>query len=182
MPFRKTAAAAPFSASFTVNGFALDPEIWAEFDPANSMGQPALDISISVSGLMQLLFGMFEDTSDLPAGKAPFFVPDLTLETLRLAAGGAMIEGQGDLRFNRGRMDPDTDLPEAKGALDISITGALGFLDRFGRLTDVDPMAILSMKGGLGMFARPTDTPDRFTSKIEFLFGGGIVINGQTVR
>ncbi len=38
MPFRKTTTPAPFSASFTVNGFALDPAEWAKVDPENSMG------------------------------------------------------------------------------------------------------------------------------------------------
>lgn len=180
MPFRKTPNATPFSAALSLRGLALDETSWASADPENSMGRPAADISIALSGLMQLNSGMFEGA--LPDDTAPLFIPDLTLDSLRIAAGGAVIEGQGDLRFNPRRNDPNTNLPMAKGALDFSIIGALGFLDRFGRLTSVDPMAVLSAKGGLGMFASPTDAPDSFTSRIEFLSGGGIVVNGQTVR
>lgn len=181
MPFRKTPNATPFSAALSLSGLALDEASWAKADPENSMGRPAADISVAVSGLMRLRSGMFTGAS-LDSEDAPFFIPDLTLDTLRIAAGGAVIEGQGDMRFDPRRNDPDTDLPLAKGALDFSIIGALGFLDRFGRLTDVDPMAVLSAKGGLGMFASPTDAPDNFTSRIEFLSGGGIVVNGKTVR
>ncbi|HIP22946.1 MAG TPA: hypothetical protein EYG79_05040 [Rhodobacteraceae bacterium] len=182
MPFRRETNAAPFSAAFSLNGLALDEASWASVDPENSMGRPAADISTSLSGLMQLASGMFEGAAGLNDAESPFFIPDLTLDALRIAAGGAVIEGQGEIRFNPRRRDPDSGLPMAKGALDFSIIGALAFLDRFGRLTDVDPMAILAAKGGLGMFSSPTDAPDSFTSRVEFLSGGGIVVNGQTVR
>ncbi|NOR61158.1 MAG: hypothetical protein GQ535_01525 [Rhodobacteraceae bacterium] len=182
MPFRRETNPAPFSAGLSLNGLALDEESWASVDPENSMGRPKADISTSLSGLMMLTSGIFEGGEGLNGVDAPFFIPDLTVDTLRIAAGGAVIEGQGDLRFNPRRNDPDTDLPMAKGALDFAIIGALGFLDRFGRLTDVDPMAILGAKGGLGMFSSPTDAPDSFTSRVEFLSGGGIVVNGQAVR
>ena len=181
MPFRKAPDATPFSAGLSLSGLALDGASWAEADPENSMGRPAAEASVALSGLMKWREGMFTGAS-LDSVDAPFFIPDLTLDALRVAAGGAVIEGQGGLRFDPHRDDPDTGLPMAKGGLDFSIIGALGFLDRFGRLTGVDPMAILAAKGGLGMFARPTDAPDSFTSKVEFLSGGGIVVNGQTLR
>ena len=182
MPFRRNATPTPFLAGFSLTGLALDEASWANVDPQNSMGRPKADISASLSGLMALASGVFEGAAGLDSVDAPFFIPDLTLDALRIAAGGAVIEGQGDLRFNPRRTDPDTNLPLAKGALDFSIIGALGFLDRFGRLSSVDPTAILAAKGGLGMFASPTDAPDSFTSRIEFLTGGGIVVNGQTLR
>jgi len=181
MPFRKEPNATPFSAAFSLSGLALDEASWASVDPENSMGRPAADISAALSGLMQLTSGMFTRAS-LDSVDAPFFVPELSLDTLRVAAGGAVIEGQGELRFDPRRHDPDTDMPMAEGALDFSIVGALGFLDRFGRLSGVDPLVVLSAKGGLGMFASPTDAPDNFTSRVEFLSGDGIVVNGQTVR
>ncbi len=182
MPFRRQPNAAPFSAGFSLNGLALDEMTWASVDPENGMGRPTAEASATLSGLVKLDYGMFEGKEGLDGDVSPIFISDLTLDALWIAAAGATIEGQGDMRFNPRRNDPDTGLPIAKGALDFSIIGALGFLDRFGRLTGVDPMAILAAKGGLGMFASPTDVPDNFTSRVEFLSGGGIVVNGQTVR
>ncbi len=182
MPFRRAPNATPFSAALSLSGLALDETSWASVDPENSMGRPTAELSISVSGLMKLAYGIFESEAGLENTGSPLFIPDLTVDALRIAVADAMIEGNGNLRFSPLRSDPNTDLPMAKGALDFSITGALGFLDRFGRLTSVEPMAILAAKGGLGMFARPTDAPDSFTSRVEFMSGGGIVINGQTVR
>jgi len=182
MPFRRADAPKPFSAALTLGRVALSEGNWADVDPDNAMGRPTADLAISVSGLIHMLAGVFESTSELETPDRKFFISDLSLDTFRIATGGATIEGEGEVQFNRNRTDPDTTLPAMKGALDFSIIGALGFLDRFGRLPGVDPMAILGAKGGLGMFTSPTDTPDSFSSKVEFLNDGGIMVNGQQVR
>jgi len=181
MPFRQSDEAVPFSASTALSGVGLDEATWANIDPENAMGQPTADVSFMVNGLIRLKVGVFGDTTEL-VNESPMFVPDLSLESLKVSVGDASIEGQGDVQFNAHRTDPDTGLPAAKGEVDFAIIGALGFLDRFGRLSGVDPMMILGAKGGLGMFASPTDAVDSFTSKIEFLTGGGIVVNGQAVH
>ncbi len=178
MPFRKSDIPAPYSLAFQLNGMTLGETIWAETDPEDSLGRPTANLSASISGLMALSAGMFDDVSV----EMPFQFTEAALERFSFTVGDAALLGSGNLRFNNRRTDPNTGLPEAKGALDFTISGALGFLDRFGRISGVDPMMLLGAKGGLGMFASPTDAPDSFTSKVEFLTGGGIVVNGQTVR
>ncbi|MBL1436391.1 MAG: hypothetical protein COB08_009360 [Rhodobacteraceae bacterium] len=182
IPFRRSDTAKPFSLSLALKQLSLGAESWANMDPENAMGQPSADLVLSFTGLMRIINGVFEDKSELEHNDASFFVPNLSVDTARISIGDAVIDGRGNLRFNPRQIDPDTGRAAAKGELEFSIIGALGFLDRFGRLSGVDPMMILGAKGGLGMFASPTDTPDSFTSKIEFLSGGGIEVNGQTVR
>lgn len=182
IPFRRSDTAKPFSLSLALSGLSLGAESWADFDPENAMGRPSADVAFSLTGLMRIVMGVYEGISELEDNAMPLFVPDLSIDTARISIGDAVIDGRGDLRFNPRQTDPETRLPAAKGTLEFSIVGVLGLLDRFGRLSGVDPMMILGAKAGLGMFASPTDAPDNYTTTIELLSGGSIVVNGQTVR
>ncbi len=182
LPVRKSDTPAPFALTLALEGLTLDPEIWAKFDPDSTLEQTPASFAFSVNGTAKLFVDLFDQTAFTALRGAPFELRSLSLSSLSLDFEGMGITGDGDVTFNNERLDPISGLPEPSGVLDFSVNGALGMLDKIGRLGFIEPMVIIGAKGALGMFATPASGPDSFTSRIEFSEGGHISVNGQQVK
>jgi hypothetical protein len=182
LPVHKADIPAPFALSVALEGFTMEDSLWALFDPQATLSRAPASLSFSVSGTARLFVDLFDQTALTALRGAPFELRALSLSGLNLSVEGLGLTGNGDVTFDNTRMDPASGLPEPTGALDFSITGALGLLDKLGRLGIGDPMMIIGAKGALGMFATAGDAPDSFTSHLEFSQGGHIFINGQQVK
>lgn len=182
IPVLKSNTPAPFALAFALERFTLDDRIWAKIDPETTLSRAPASFAFSLNGTAKLFADIFDRTALTTLRGAPFELRSLSLDTLRLDFEGMGLTGNGDVTFNNERKDPSSGLPEPTGALDFSITGALGMLDKIGRLGLMEPMVIIGAKGALGMFATPADGPDSFTSRIEFTEGGHVSVNGQQVK
>jgi len=182
LPIEKSDTAAPFSFSTELAGFTMGEEVWAAFDPEETLSQAPAGFSLSLSGSVRLLVDLFDSSAMANLRSAPAEIRSLSLDGLSVDFEGMGLTGDGEVTFNNDRIDPMSGMPEPKGVLDFSINGALGLLDKIGRLGVGDPMAIIGMKGALGMFATPNSGPDSFTSRVEFAEGGHISVNGQQVK
>jgi len=181
-PILKSESPSPFALSLALEGFTVGEEIWAKFDPENALSQAPASFAFSINGTLNLFADLLDQTAFTAVRGAPFELRSLSLESFNLDFEGMGLIGTGDLSFDNARKDPATGLPEPTGALEFSVTGALGMLDKIGRLGLMEPMVILGAKGALGMFATAGSAPDSFTSRIEFTEGGNISVNGQQVR
>ncbi len=182
LPVRKSETPAPFALTLALEGLTLGPEIWAKFDPDTTLTQTPASFAFSVNGTAKLFVDLFDQTALTALRGAPFELRSLSLSALSLDFEGMGLTGDGDVSFNNDRLDPMSGLPEPSGVLDFSVNGALGLLDKIGRLGMIEPMVIIGAKGALGMFATPNSGPDSFTSRIEFTEGGHISVNGQQVK
>jgi len=182
LPLRKSETPVPFSFSFALVNTTVGDEIWNIFDPEATLSRSPASVEISLTGTVQLFVDLFDRNAMEALRSAPFELRSLSLSSLSLEAEGAGLSGAGDLTFNRARIDPSNGMPEPLGVLDFSLTGALGLLDKLGRLGLVDSTVILGAKASLGMFANPGNSSDSFTSSVEFTEGGHISLNGQQVK
>ncbi|NOR64165.1 MAG: hypothetical protein GQ535_16970 [Rhodobacteraceae bacterium] len=182
LPIRKSDTPAPFALSLALEGLTVGPEIWAKFDPETTLEQTPASFAFSLNGTAKLFVDLFDQTALTARRGAPFELRALSLSSLSLDVEGMGLTGDGDVTFNNDRIDPMSGLPEPAGVLDFSVTGALGMLDKIGRLGLIEPMMIIGAKGALGMFATAASGPDSFTSRIEFTEGGHISVNGQQVK
>mgnify|MGYP001090710350 CR=1 FL=1 len=182
VPIAKSDTASPFSLTVELAGFTLGEEVWAGFDPDGTLSHAPAGFNFSISGSIRMLVDFFDSSAMARLQSAPAEIRSLSLDSLSVDFEGMGLTGDGDVTFNNDRIDPMSGMPEPKGVLDFSINGALGLLDKIGRLGVGDPMAIIGMKGALGMFATPNSGPDSFTSRVEFAEGGHISVNGQQVK
>lgn len=182
MPIAKSDTDAPFSLTTSLSDFTLGEELWATFDPENTLSHSPAGFSFSVSGTIKLLVDIFDQSALTNLRSAPAEIHSLSLDTLMVDFEGMGLSGGGDVTFNNNRIDPMSGLPEPTGVLDFSVNGALGLLDKIGQLGIGDPMMIIGAKGMFGMFATPNSGPDSFTSRVEFAEGGSISVNGLQVK
>ena len=182
MPVRKADAPAPFALAMALEGFTMGEEIWARFDPEATLSHAPAGFSFSVNGTMKLFVDLMDQTAVMAIRGAPFELRSLSLSSLNLQFEGMGLTGIGDLIFDNERTDPISGMPEPNGVLEFSIDGALGMLDKIGRLGFIEPLAIIGAKGALGMFATPNASADSFSSRIEFTEGGHVSVNGQQVK
>lgn len=181
-PLRKSNSVAPFGFAVALTNFTLGDEVWALFDPETTLSRRPASFEMSINGTVQLFTDLYDRSAISALRSAPFELRSLSLASLSLDVEGMGLDGVGNLTFNGARIDPSTGMPEPRGVLDFSITGALGLLDKLGRLGIMDSKVILGAKLSLGMFASPDTGPDSFTSSVEFLDGGKISVNDQPVQ
>ena len=182
LPVRKADIPAPFALALALEGATVGDDIWNRIDPEATLSRAPASFAFSLNGTAKLFVDLFDQTALTALRGAPFEISALDLSALSLDFEGLGLTGDGGVTFNTERRDPASGLPEPTGTLDFSITGALGLLDKIGRLGIGDPMIIIGAKGALGMFATAGDGPDSFTSHIAFTDGGHISVNGQQVK
>jgi hypothetical protein len=182
LPLRKSDTPSPFALALALQGFTVGDDIWDKLDPEATLSRAPASFAFALNGTAKLFVDLFDQTALTALRGAPFELRALSLSSLSLDFEGMGLTGNGDVTFNNERIDPMSGLPEPLGALDFSINGALGMLDKIGRLGFGDPMMIIGAKAALGMFATPNSGPDSFTSRIEFTDGGHISVNGQQVK
>ncbi len=181
-PVEKSESPSPFALALALEGFTVGEEIWAKIDPETTLSHAPASFAFTIKGTVKLFADLFDQTALTALRGAAFELRSLSLQSLSLNIEGMGLTGEGDVSFNNERIDPMSGLPEPTGVLDFSVTGALGMLDKIGRLGLIEPMIIIGAKGALGMFAMPNSGPDSFSSRIEFSEGGTISVNGQKVK
>jgi len=182
LPFRKLDAAQDFSVASRVTGLNLAADSWQRLDPDAVLSRAAASFGFALTGSVKVLENLFDTPARTALNGPPFALRTLSLNGMSLDFAGFGLSGNGALTFGAARTEPISGLPEATGALDFSLTGALGLLDKIARLDWVQTSIVIAAKGALGVFASPGKTADSFTTRIAFSEGGNISINGQQVR
>ncbi len=181
-PYQQSDSPAPFSMSTRITDFTLGDEIWAKFDPETLLGRAPASFGFSISGELKMLVDLFAGPTLGNIRNTPAEIRSISLDAFNLDFDGLGVTGSGGVTFNNEKTEPISGLPEPTGILEFSADGALGLLDKIGRLGVLDPMVIIGAKGAFGMFATPNSGPDSFSTRIEFSEGGGVMINGMTIR
>lgn len=106
----------------------------------------------------------------------PVELDSLKINQVRLAVAGAELSGTGDLTF-----DNAAPVPMPLGAIDLSLNGAKGLMDKLVTMGLVPQDQAMFAQMMLGVYAVPSGD-DAVTSKIEFKEGGQILANGQRIQ
>lgn len=181
-PMRAADTPVPFALAFAISNLTVGDEVWDKIDPEATLSRTPASFELTLNGTVMLLADLFDPDAMSALRDSPFELRSLSLSTLSLDIEGMGLTGGGDVLFDNTRTGASPNRPEPTGTLNFALTGALGLLDKIGRLGLGDPMMVIGAKGALGMFATPADAPDSFTSRVEFTEGGHISVNGQQVK
>ena len=182
IPLKKSDEAQDFSLASRFTGLLLDERTWQGLDPVPELSLAPLNFGFALNGTALINEDLFDDGAMQALVGPAAELRSLKLSGLSLDFDGLGLNGNGALTFNPDRIDPATGQPVPTGRFEFSLTGALGLLDKIGRMGVVDPLVILGAKGALGMFARPGNMPDSFSTVIEFQEDGSITANGVALE
>lgn len=177
MPLTRTEGPAPVNLTLGLRDVVLSDVLWGLFDPQGLIPRDPATIALDLEGtatLLSDLTGAPETFSELQG--PPGEINSLRINTLEVTVGGAQLLGTGAATF-----DNSGPIPAPVGRVDLALTGGFALLDQLAALGIVPPEQVGMVRMMSGMFARPTG-PDALASEIEFVEGGGILINGFPVQ
>jgi hypothetical protein len=180
MPLMRTGAPAPVNLTMGLRDVVLSDVLWGLFDPQGLIPRDPATIAIDLEGTATVLSDM-ADLSATPEALSMLEGPPAELNSLRInelevTMGGAQLLGTGAATFDNSSL-----IPMPVGRVNLSLTGGFALLDRLAALGVVPAEQVGMVRMMSGMFARPTG-PDALASEIEFVEGGGILINGFPVQ
>lgn len=165
---------APFEVSLKLDAFEPADSVWAQFDPNGhidrSPGEFAVDLSGNVAGNTNA------PSAPEMAVTTPVFAP-LTIQSLRLGLGGALLTGAGELLLS-----PSLIRTEAEGRLSFTLDNGLALLRGLVQAGVIPQDKLMGMQMMLGMIAKPDGDGDRLISNIDVGPGERLVVNGTQIR
>jgi len=165
----------PVAARLAYQDVIVSPQVWALADPQGAFPRDPITVIADLTGAVQVttnLLGSDPSTMTAPPGE----LRNLTLNELRITAGGATLTGSGSAEFAPGPV------PQPVGSVDLQLSGGNALLDTLQGAGIVPIEQLAMVRGMLGAFARPGATPDTLESTIEFTEGGGITANGVPLQ
>ena len=182
LPLRPTERAEPFSLTLRLHEAILGETLWGIFDPVRVLGRGPAALDLALSGTARMNFDFTKPDRKADLSGPPGTIETFSLDEFSFSYEGMEATGSGKMILDNAAPIPTTGMPDMQGNFDFGIIGAMALLDKIARLPGIDPTIAFGAKGALGMFARPTETPDSFESSVEFSNGGGITVNGMQIR
>lgn len=183
MPTARTDAPQDISAITRFEGLTLGPDLWSLFDPSGLLPRDPLDLIVDIAGKARFLVDPFDPAAMAAAGaEQPIELHDLDLRQLLLSGLGAKVTGTGGFTFDNSDLISYDGFPKPVGEINLTIDGANQLIDRLSTLGLLPQNEAMNFRMLLGLFARPGDTPDSLTSKIEMRPDGTVHANGQRLK
>jgi hypothetical protein len=181
MPILANTDPKPVGMKLVVEKLRLPDIAWMMIDPQGQIPHDPAALKIDLSGNMLSTIDLMNPTAmmDMAGEKMPFQPIDLTLNELFLSVAGATLTGEGDAVFVDDISSTLSASPFKTAQATLSLTGGIALIDTLSQTGLVPPQMSTSVKMMLGIFARPGDAPDTFTSDIELKDSGALTINGQ---
>jgi len=185
MPFAASETPQDFGLLVRMAGVTVDEALWRLFDPLANIPRDPATLLVDVSGKGNWLFDIFDPEAAAAveaAGDVPGEIHALDINALRLAVGGAELEGEGAFTFDNADTETWDGLPAPDGALDLVLTGGNALLEKLEALGLVSPEQALSTRMMLAVFTRPVEGQDKMTSRIEVQPDGAVLANGTRLK
>lgn len=165
-----------YAFNFALRDMVFSENVWAMFDPQQTLTRGAFTIDLDLSGKMKSYLDKAASAVGGDVSTVPEFLT-LDVNTLLLQAAATALSGEGKLTFEN--IDG---APSPIGTLNFSLSHLselLKALVGFGVIGEDDSTMVEAMIGG---FAAPTNDPNVVTSEVEFKSGGSIFVNGSQVQ
>ena len=168
-----------FSFDLKLADFMMSEMIWAMFDPEGQLPHDPTTLELGLSGEALVTASPMD-----PATRAQSMgeVQTLSIDTLRLDAVGAELEGSGSVTLENDDMATYGGFPKPVGTVNLMLNGANALLDKLIAMGVVPNEQAMGARMMLGVFAVPGETEDSLTSAIEFTEDGQILANGKRVK
>ncbi|SDE69392.1 DUF2125 domain-containing protein [Limimaricola pyoseonensis] len=187
MPLAAGAAAQDFSGRVTLDGLALNEEVWRLFDPMAVLPREPATLIAELSGAAVLPQDLTApetaeavDNGAAMAEAAPE-LQALTLERLVLRLAGAELLGDGAFTFDNSDFETFEGIPRPEGQIDLRISGLNGLMQNLSTLGVIPTDQLMGARMMLGLFTTPVGE-DELTSTIEINAEGQVIANGQRLQ
>lgn len=183
MPVAKSEDPADFSLNLDLVDLSVNGMIWDMFDPGSVLPRDPATIQLDVNGTATPMFNLMDpaQAEAIDDAAMPVALNRLTLNNLRIALAGALINGTGNFTFDNSDLQTFDGMPRPEGEALIEIIGLNGLLDNLVAMGLVPQDQIMGGRMMLGMFARVTGD-DQLESRIQVNAEGQVIVNGQRLR
>lgn len=176
LPLTASDTPADFNARIAYQDVEIGEQIWALGDPAQAIPRDPLTVVADISGAVRLFTDLMASdptAMDAPPGE----LRSLTVNELRIGAGGAELSGAGDMTFAPNQM-----IPIPVGRVDLRLSGSNALMDQLGASGLVPMQELAMVRGMIAAFARPGAQPDTMETTVEFAEDGTITANGVPLQ
>ncbi|PJE27718.1 hypothetical protein SAMN06297129_0323 [Pseudooceanicola antarcticus] len=179
MPLTVTPEEQPLGFKLNLQDVALPEQLWALFDPAGKLSRDPMTISLDL-GAMGRMTSDFSELEEMDGDEAPGEISSLSLNSLLVKLGGAMISANGSFDIDnsaKSRINPD--MPKFTGQVDATAQGVLGLVQTLAEMGLIPPQQAMTVPMMAGMFTRQLSGPDDLASTIEVTEDEQVLVNGQ---
>ncbi|WP_299683893.1 DUF2125 domain-containing protein [uncultured Tateyamaria sp.] len=185
VPLQKSDEEQEFGLAIGFDEFTMSDALWGLFDAAGQLPRDPATLIVDLSGKAKVLFDFLDPEQAAvleQSDTAPGELNALTLNALELDALGAKLTGAGDFVFDNSDLVTFDGLPRPKGAVNLSLVGGNGLLDKLVAMGLVPEDQAMGTRMMMGLFAVPGEGEDTLKSKIEVNDEGHVLANGQRLR
>ncbi|MEM8776770.1 MAG: DUF2125 domain-containing protein [Pseudomonadota bacterium] len=185
MPISQSDEIQDFAFVMKLGGFTMSDLLWALFDAGAQLPRDPATLALDLSGKAKLLFDIMDPEQMAgveQSGDLPGELNSLNINDLQVSIAGAELLGKGEFTFNNEDLETFDGFPAPEGAVDLSLVGGNGLLDKLVAMGLVPQEQATGVRLMLGLFAVPGTTEDSLTSKIEVRSDGQVLANGQRLR
>ncbi|WP_010140595.1 DUF2125 domain-containing protein [Oceanicola sp. S124] len=181
LPLTVTPEERPMGLKLNLQDVALPEQLWALFDPTGKLSRDPMTLSLDL-GAMGRMTRTLSEMEEAEDAEAPGEISSLTLNSLLVKLGGAMLSASGSFDIDnssRSRINPD--LPKFTGQIDASAQGVLALVQTLAEMGLIPPQQAMSVPMMAGLFTRQVSGPDDLASTIEVTGDEQVLVNGQVM-
>lgn len=181
IPLKKSDTPSDVRLLTAIRGLTVDEGLWSMIDPGKSLPRDPATFVIDLVGQVMMLTDL-SNPENLKDMRGPPAIPvSVALNELTAIFAGALLKGDGAVRFNMdsGRMLGG--VPQPIGEVNLKLKGGFALMDKLVSLGLVPGDAAMGIRAMSGAFAKPVGD-DELESKIELTEEGGILANGQRIK
>lgn len=185
MPISSSDEEQDFAFGLKLADFTMSDLLWSLFDAGEQLPRDPATIALNLSGTAKLLLNLLdaeEMASMEQSGELPGELNSLNVDGLQVSVAGAELMGEGAFTFNNEDLSTFSGFPAPDGAIDLSLVGGNGLLDKLVAMGLVPEEQATGARLMLGLFTVPGTEADSLTSKIEVRPDGQVLANGQRLR
>lgn len=182
MPVRESDTPQNFALGLELDGFTMSDILWGMFDPTSQLPRDPATIALDVAGKARLLFNVLSpDAEELQ--NATIEGAPVEVENVDINKLQIAVAG-ADLTGAGGfKFDNSGDgAPQPVGAVDLKLVGGNALIDKLVAIGLVPEQQAMGARMMLGLLAVPGDAPDTLNSKIEINEQGHVSANGQRIQ
>ena len=183
MPLEPSEEPSDFGFLLKLVGLEISDMIWGMFDPSGALPRDPATVIFDVGGQMNWLVDI---TDPEPAEnfdrEMPAEIHELSLNDLTVSVVGAEAKGTGQFVFDNSDLETFDGMPAPTGAIDINLLGINGLIDTLVNMGLLPQEQATGAQMMMGLFARPAQGEDAWTSKIEVKGDGSVFANGQQLK
>lgn len=182
LPLTKGDAPQPFGSRIGLVDVAVPEPVWMMIDRGGALPHDPVTAEVELSGMARLLLDPFDEKATARmamTGIAPGEITELTLDGLRLKAGGATIAATGSFDVdNSAKSVLNPALPAFEGQIDLRLTGVQTLLGTLGQIGIMPMPQVMMATGMIQQLGKPENGPDDVSALIEVSNMTGVSING----